>query len=96
MFALSKYAPTCKYSEEETEGFYGDDAKAKQQYRPHDMVLKLGVQMQKFKRITWGDCWTIRRGERNERGDMWVEYCVESELLILNTWFRHHPRKLWT
>ena len=35
-------------------------------------------------------------GERNERGDKWVEWCVESEQVILNTWFRHHPRKLWT
>ena len=34
--------------------------------------------------------------ERNERGDKFVEWCVEIEQFILNTWVRHHPCILWT
>ena len=35
-------------------------------------------------------------GERNERGDKWIEWCKETNLVILNTWFQQHPRRLWT
>lgn len=35
-------------------------------------------------------------GERNERGDKWVEWCEVHNQIIVNSWFRHHPRYLWT
>ncbi len=34
--------------------------------------------------------------QRNERGDRFVDWCFENEQVIANTWFRHHPRYLWT
>ena len=33
-------------------------------------------------------------GERNARGDTWVEWCKDNEQVILNTWYRHHARHL--
>ena len=39
---IQVYAPTCDYSEEEVDEFYGDITKAKQQCKPHDIVLVLG------------------------------------------------------
>ena len=33
-------------------------------------------------------------GDRNERGDKWIEWCTENNQVIGNTWFRHHPRHL--
>ena len=35
-------------------------------------------------------------GERNERGDLWTEWCSTHAQVILNTWFQHHRRHLYT
>ena len=35
-------------------------------------------------------------GSRNDRGDKLVEWCLENDLAVMNTWFRHHKRRLWT
>lgn len=35
-------------------------------------------------------------GDRNDRGDMWIEWCEEYNRMIVNTWFRLHPRRLYT
>ena len=35
-------------------------------------------------------------GERNERGDKWVEWCESWDQVIINTWFRSHARHLYT
>ena len=35
-------------------------------------------------------------GSRNDRGDRLVEWCFEHDLAVMNTWFRHHKRLLWT
>ena len=34
--------------------------------------------------------------ERNERGDKLIELCTENNQIIMNTWFQHHSRRLWT
>ena len=33
---------------------------------------------------------------RNERGDMWVEWCVTHEQVMCNTWFQHQNRHVYT
>ena len=35
-------------------------------------------------------------GRRNERGDMWVDWCMTHDQVIMNTWFQHHKRHLYT
>ena len=35
-------------------------------------------------------------GSRNERGDMWVDWCITHDQVITNTWFQHHSRHLYT
>ena len=35
-------------------------------------------------------------GTRNERGERLIEFCKERKLVIANTWFKHHKRKLYT
>ena len=35
-------------------------------------------------------------GERNERGDLWVDWCTTPEQVIMNTWFQHEKRHLYT
>lgn len=34
--------------------------------------------------------------ERNTRRDRLVQFCTEHGLLIANTFFKHHPRRLYT
>ena len=35
-------------------------------------------------------------GERNDRGDTFIHWCEEKELAIMNAWFQHHNRRLYT
>ena len=35
-------------------------------------------------------------GNRNEREDRLIEFCQINNLTISNTWFQHHPRKVYT
>ena len=35
-------------------------------------------------------------GERNERGDQLVQFCSRNDLRIMNTFFKLHPRRLYT
>ena len=35
-------------------------------------------------------------GERNDRGDSLEDFCQANDLIIGNTFFQQHPRRLWT
>ncbi len=35
-------------------------------------------------------------GVRNERGDRLEDFCLTNNLIVENTLFQHHPRRLWT
>ena len=35
-------------------------------------------------------------GDINDRGERWIEWCMENKQIIGNTWFRNHPRHMWT
>ena len=35
-------------------------------------------------------------GERNDRGYLWVDWYATHEQVIINTWFQHHQRHLYT
>ena len=35
-------------------------------------------------------------GERNERGAHLINFCEENKLVIMNTFFKQHPRRLYT
>ena len=32
--------------------------------------------------------------ERNERVDLWIDWCTTHEQVIMNTWFQHEKRHL--
>ncbi|XP_072042903.1 uncharacterized protein [Amphiura filiformis] len=38
----------------------------------------------------------FRLGERNDRGDSLEEFCQANDLIVGNTFFQQHPRRLWT
>ena len=35
-------------------------------------------------------------GDRNERGTRWIEWCEAKGMFIVNTWFKEHPRRIYT
>ena len=35
-------------------------------------------------------------GTVEERGEKFKRICQENDLVIANTWFKQHPRRLWT
>ena len=94
---IQVYAPTCDHSNETVESFYEDVQKAMEQCKRHDVIIMMGDLNAKVGEGRLDDIvGPYGLGERNERGDRWVEWCVENKQVVLNTWFRHHPRKLWT
>ena len=35
-------------------------------------------------------------GNRNERGQMLIDFCKRNNMLVTNTWFKHHKRRIYT
>ena len=94
---IQVYAPTCDYAEDIVEEFYSDVMKAKEQCKPHEVTLVMGDLNAKLGNERVEDIvGPFGLGERNERGDRWAEWCIENEQVVLNTWFRQPPRRLYT
>ena len=94
---IQVYAPTSDHSDEEIDEFYEQLDSAKRQAGSQDVIMVMGDLNAKVGSGSSGYAvGPFGLGERNERGDSWVEWCEESGQVICNTWFRHHPRHLWT
>ena len=93
---IQVYAPTSASSNEELEVFYEQVEKAKGQCKSQEIVITMGDLNAKVGSTADEVVGPFGLGERNERGDRWVEWCKENNLIIANTYYRHHPRFLWT
>ena len=94
---IQVYSPTSTSSEEDIETFYDDLEKAIKECKNHEVTIIMGdfnakVGNLKDNNITGGH----GLGERNERGDKLVEWAGIHNMIIGNTWFQQHPRRLWT
>ena len=96
---IQVYAPTSASSKEGIEDFYSDleDAynKCGNQNRVivmGDMNTKVGGEQDPLHEMVGKH----GPGERNDRGDLRVDWCATHEQVIMNTWFRHHQRHLYT
>lgn len=94
---LQVYAPTCDYSDEDVDLFYEEIETGLQSVKSTDILIVMGdlnakVGKGKYKDIV-GD---YGLGSRNERGNRLIEFCVQHELMISNTWFQHPKRRLYT
>ena len=91
------YAPTTESSEDEIEEFYEQLQKVKDQCKTNEIAIVLGDLNAK---VGWArDGITVGPfgiGERNERGDRWVQWCETNNMVITNTWFKHHARRTYT
>ena len=94
---IQVYAPTSTHSEEDLEDFYEQLNKVKQQCKSQDINIIMGDLNAKIGAGRQGRVvGPYGLGERNERGDRWAEWCEGADQIIINTWFRHHRRHLWT
>ena len=94
---IQVYAPTSNAEETEVEWFY-EDLKDHLELTPKTDVLfiigdwnaKVGSQE------TPGVTGKIGLGMRNEAGQRLIEFCQENALVIANTLFQQHERRLYT
>ena len=94
---IQVYAPTSTHSDEEVEEFYEDIDKAMKLFKSQDIKIVMGdfnakVGNERIDDIvgSWG------LGSRNERGDRLIDWCRQNEFIISNTWFKNHPRRIYT
>ena len=91
------YAPTAESTEEEIDSFYDILEKAKSQCKTNEITIIMGDLNAKVGSGREGK--TVGQhglGERNDRGDRLVQWCESKDMIITNTWFKEHPRRLYT
>ena len=100
MALIQAYAPTSSSEIEEAEEFYAALQHAMENIHKQDTLYilgdfnaKIGHEMSREEKEVKGiHC----LGNRNERGQMLVDLCIENRLAIGNSFFKHHPRRLFT
>ena len=51
-----------------------------------DLNAKVGIEQDPLREVVG----RYGLGSCNERGDMWVDWCMTHDQVIMNTWFQHH------
>lgn len=94
---LQVYAPTVDAPDYDTNKFYQDLDKTRKMCKKSEVLIVMGDLNSKVGRGTEGQVVGPHGlGERNDRGNLWVDWCRTNKLIITNTWFQNHPRRLWT
>ena len=95
---IQVYAPTADSPEQELEDFHSTVQTAIDQSPSRDMLIILGDWNAKVgkSRLKNNIVGTHGLGEMNERGEELVAFCASNDLVISNTCFEHHPRRLYT
>ena len=94
---IQLYAPTSNGEEAEVERFYEDLTDLLEITPPKDVLFIKGdwnakVQSQEIRRVTG----KFGLGVQNEAGQRLTEFCKEKALVIANTLFQQHKRRLYT
>ena len=92
------YAPTSSAEEEEdSDAFYDKVQSVLNQIPNGDILYIIGDWNAKVgKELSIDITGNFGFGKRNERGDQLVEFCSRNDLRIMNTFFKLHPRRLYT
>ena len=94
---IQVYAPTGAHSEQEIDQFYEELDYAMKQVGSQDIRIMMGDLNAKIGQGSEGGVvGPCGLRQRNERSDKLYEWCAENEQVITNTWFKHHPRYLYT
>ena len=97
MTVVQAYAPTSNAEEAEVEQFY-EDLQDLEELTPKNDVLfiirdwKAKVGSEEIPGVTG----KFGLGEQNEAGQRLTEFCQENALVIANTLFQQHKRRLYT
>ena len=94
---IQVYAPASNAEEAEVQWFYEDLQDLLELTPPKDFLFILGdwnakVGSQETPRVTG----KLGLGMRNEAGQRLIELCQENALVIANTLFQQHKRRLYT
>ena len=94
---IQAYAPTSNAEETEVERFYEDLQDLLELTSKKDVLFITGdwnakVGSQETPGVTGKFC----LGMRNEAGQRLIEFCQENALVIANTFFQQHKRRLYT
>ena len=92
------YAPTTDAPDNIIEEFYEVVQEVMDNIPKKDVTILMGNWNAKLGRSAskTSNIGTFGLGCRHERGDRLEEFCVTNNLVVGNTLFQHHPRRLWT
>ena len=94
---IQAYAPTSKAEEAEVERFYEDPQDLLELTPKKDVLFIIGGWNVKVgSQETPGVTGKFGLGIRNEAGQILIEFCQENALVIANTLFQQHKRRLYT
>ena len=94
---IQAYAPTSASTEDALENFYHDLEKAMSVCKSSEMKIVMGDFNAKIGEERYNTTvGPYGLGTRNDRGDTMVEWCERTELVVTNTWFKQHKRRLYT
>lgn len=94
---IQVYAPTTRGSEDQIESFYKDILSSLKDTTEHTLIIgdfnaKVGLRKNDENKVlgAWG------YGVRNFRGETLIQFCLENEFKICNTFFKKRPKMKWT
>ena len=94
---IQAYAPTSNAEEVEVERFYEDLQDLLELTPPKDVLFIIGDLNAKVgSQETPGVTGKFGLGMQNEAGHRLIEFCQENALVIANTLFQQHKRRLYT
>ena len=94
---IQVYAPTSNAEEAEVEWFYGDLQDLLELTPQNNVLFIIGDWNAKIgSQETPGITGRFGLGMRNEAGQSLIEFCQENALVIANTLFQQHKRRLYT
>ena len=85
---IQVYAPTEAAQNEEMNEFYSKLEETRRKCKTNEILVLMGDLDAKVEKNRDGNTkGPFRLGVRNERGDLWVDWCRNNKLIIANTWF---------
>ena len=94
---IQVYAPTSNTEEAEVEQFYEDLQNVLELTPKKDVLFIIGDWNEKVgSQETPAVTGKLGLGVRNEAGQRLIEFCQENALIIANTLFQQHKRRLYT
>ena len=93
---IQVYASTSESEEEECDSFYADLDKAYKQCKSNEIVIVIGDINVKVDSERVGltiDPFGLV--DKNDYGEIWIEWCQGHDQIITNMWFKQHPRRIY-